>query len=224
MLAGGLRERGMAGAGAEEQAGDGGGAGMDLLAGLMLGSLLGALVGLSTAPVVVGVVTALVALPVAFFGLSGGVGTLKAHASAARVVGFGAGMLAFLVLGVLARTHNWLQPGIGERVTVYEAARYPADVARELALYEHLGFRSGMLKELTPSNTPVGAGMLFSDSGGSECALLAAERFGQAGYRVQAMQRSPGEWKVVGDAASRLPAEQAAELMDAAWTLGCRGQ
>ena len=196
---------------------------MDLIAGVALGALVGTLVGLSSVPVVGAVVTALVALLVAFFGLQGSAGPLKANASAARVAGFGGGMLLFVVLGVLARAGGWLQPGIETRVLHYEAAGYAAPLARDIALYEHTGLLTGTLKDNKPEATPPrGAGLLFSDEADPNCAVLSASMFQSPEARLQAMQQSGGAWQTVGEAAAGLAPAKGSALAEAAWQLACR--
>ena len=196
---------------------------MDLAAGLALGALVGALVGLSSVPVVAAVVTALVALLVAFFGLQGSAGPLKANASAARVAGFGVGMLAFLILGVLARTGGWLQPSISQRVGAYQAAGYADPLAHDLALYEHLGLLTGSLKGQSAPEAPVpGSGILFSDKADPNCGALAATRFDQPADRIEAMRQTGADWAAVGAAAAALAPAEGAALADAAWGLACR--
>jgi hypothetical protein len=172
---------------------------------------------------VAAVVTGLVALLVAFFGLQGSAGPLAGHASAARVAGFGAGMVAFLILGILARTGGWLQPSISQRVEAYRTAGYPDPVALDVALYEHVGLLSGGLKGVTaPAGPTQGSGILFSDGADPNCSALAGDRFARAGDRAEAMRQTGGAWAAVGTVAAGLDPAEGASLTAAAWELACR--
>lgn len=196
---------------------------MDLFSGLALGALVGLLVGLSSTEVVGAVVTAILAVLVAFFGLQGSAGPLKAEASAARVAGFALAMAATLVLGVLARTHGWLQPTVAQRVSAYENAGFPADRARELALFAHAGLLTGSLSGQTAPDRPTpGSGMLFSEEAAADCTALAAEQFDTPDQRLQAMTDSGGAWERVAAAARAAPPPERAAIAQAGWRLACR--
>lgn len=195
---------------------------MDMLAGLALGALVGILVGLSTVPVVGAVVTALVALLVAFFGLEGSAGPLKANASARRVAGFGLGMALFVVLGVLARAGGWLQPGISDRVQAYEAAGYNAALAHELALYDHNGLLTGSLtKQKPPETASRREGLLFADEGDPGCAVLDGALFDTPEARLNAARQSGGAWERLARDAGELGPAKGAAVFESAWQLAC---
>ncbi len=198
---------------------------MDLVAGVALGALVGMLVGLSSVPVVGAVVTALVALLVAFFGLQGSAGPLKANASASRVAGFGGGMLLFLILGVLARAGGWLEPSMADRVKAYEVAGYSPELSREVALFDQSNLLTGSLKDQTPGEMPgKRSGILFSDGDDPSCAVLAQTLFDTPAARLTAMQQSGGAWKTVGELGAQLGPDKGAALAEAAWQLACSAQ
>jgi len=195
---------------------------VDVFAGLMLGALVGLLVGLSSVPIVGAVVTALIALLVTFFGLQASDAKLSAKASAARIGGFGLGMSVLLVVGVLARSHGWLQPSIGDRVDHYVGAGFAPAIALDLALFDQSGLLTGSLAGQTAPERPTAtSGLLFTDKGDPNCTTLAADRFDHPEDRFKAMQQAGGEWAVVGKRAAAAGGQTGTRLAEAGWLLAC---
>jgi hypothetical protein len=98
------------------------------VAGLALGLLTGALVGLSTAPVVVSVLTAILALLAGFFAF----GKVGSGPSLWRVAGFGFGGTMGLALGLMVRVQDLANASPAWEVARLTEAGFSPEQAREL--------------------------------------------------------------------------------------------
>ncbi len=97
-------------------------------AGLGLGLLAGALVGLSTAPLVVSVVSAIMALLAGFFAF----GQKLEGPALWRVAGFGFGGVVGLALGLVVRVQDLANASPAREVGRLTAAGFTPDRAREI--------------------------------------------------------------------------------------------
>jgi hypothetical protein len=110
------------------------------LAGASLGLLLGGLVGLSLTPVVAGVVTAVTAAVSGFLAFDRDWST----ATLWRVTGLGAGAVAGVALGVMARTHERLAPSPQRAVAAITAAGFAPEEARAIVAHQRYGLLLGL--------------------------------------------------------------------------------
>ena len=197
--------------------------GMNALAGFSLGTLVGVLIGLSSVPVVASVVAALLALLVTFFGFARPEGTMATRTSGARFAGFGLAMALALAGGIALRAHGTLGPSFADRVARFTVAGLPQQQALELATYEHLGFQLGQLAKVeAPKALPASSPFAFSNTGDPACAVLDADHYSNAENRRKAMEQRGEPWATIARLSVNLPADQAVELANAAFTLRCQ--
>lgn len=209
----------------DEPAEDQGGPIFNLLAGAALGGLVGLLIGLSATPVVASAAAAILALLVTFFGFGGSVGALRVRVSAARVLGFGIAMALFLVGGIMLRAHETLGPSFAERVDRFVAGGIDKERARDLAIYQHLGLRTGHLAELeAPATVPATSPYAFSlteDRADPNCAALDSRYLSNPTERLRAMAQSPEPWASAGRSGLERPAAEHASIAEEAFRSRC---
>lgn len=179
--------------------------------GAALGLFLGLLIGLSASQVVAGVVTGLVAILGALFGLrsEAASGPLPGG-NAGRVAGFAvAGTLA-VVVGLVARTHGWLEPSPAHIRERWQAAGFSENDARDLAAFERLGLVPAGRQAGEAKTAAARTGALFANAADNDaCDALLARSYGSAAAMAGAMQAEGGVW-------AKLAASVAADLDDAA--------
>jgi hypothetical protein len=144
----------------------------DLLGGASLGLFLGILIGLSTTAVVSIVITALVALLAAFFGLSDKSRLSTSSSGARRLIAFGVSATIFTLVGIWLRTHETLAPSVDEQKQVLRSIGYADKSKEQTEMLRYL--RYGLL----PAGATVGKqsqasfGVLYSNVAPGTCADL----------------------------------------------------
>jgi hypothetical protein len=192
----------------------------DLLSGAALGAFVGLLLGLSVSDVVAAVVGALVALLSAFFGLSAPKEGSPSPGRPWRLIGFGVCGIIALLGGLWMRTHETLSPSLKQRIAILQGAPLPPELARDVALYKHVGIgpKDWILVE-SAKQVRGGLSSLFA-GGPATCGQL-EDRYANAEERARAFVRAGGVWKPIGDASIKLDDATRHDLLDAAWKLGC---
>jgi hypothetical protein len=189
----------------------------EIAAGASLGALVGLLIGLSSTPVVAGVISALVGLLVAFFGLlekssPDGMKTL-------RIASFAVLCFAGVVLGIVSRAHEWFSPSVHTRIQKWVGAGYSPEEARALTAYESLGV---VPKGQSVVEAPKALGsLLFSDKNFSECDNLMPSHYRSGSDQVAAMQEAGPQWKALADSIYELNATTQEAVVKAAYRLAC---
>jgi hypothetical protein len=195
----------------------------ELAAGAGLGALVGFLLGLSSASVVGGVIASLTALLASFLGLDGlrrdSATPAQTHGGV-RIATFGVCTVIAVIVGIEARSHNWLGPTLKEQVETWRAAGASQSDAISYVAFGQLGLVPSGKIVAQPPKPPSTSPLLFSASA-SECDALSKERFGSSALRRDAFADAGGDWAQVAKAAQSLSADRSEQLLDAAYTLGC---
>jgi hypothetical protein len=121
----------------------------DLLGGASLGMFLGILVGMSATPVVSIVITALVALLAALFGLSDKSPFSTSAAGARRLIAFGLSATLFMLTGIALRTHETLAPSVDHQREVLRNIGYADRTKEQTEMLRYLRYG------LVPAGTTV---------------------------------------------------------------------
>ena len=187
-----------------------------------LGLLTGTLLGLSVAQVVGGVIGALTALLAAFFGLSTASDQLRTDVlRATRIAAFAFACWIGVVLGLTARTHEWLGASVKTQVDAWVAAGATKPDALAYVAYGQLGIvpvnRTVAVIPAPPRNTPG----LFANHGIDPCQDLMNIRFDTAAHRVQAMQQAGGAWGHFANSLTNLPPDELGKIADSGYQLVC---
>lgn len=202
-------------------AGSIGESGRELFSGAALGAFVGLLLGLSVSNVVAVVVGALVALIGAFFGLSAPRDGSSSPGRTWRIIGFGVCGITALLGGLWMRTHETLSPSLKQQIATLQDAGLPAEQARAVALYQHVGIapKDWTLVE-SVKQVRASSGVLFAGNPAT-CGQLEADRYANMEERARAFVRVGGAWKPIGDVALKLDDAARRALLDAVWKLGC---
>lgn len=198
---------------------------IDITSGVALGVLVGVLVGISASQVVASTVAAILALVATFFGFGGSVGTSTPQVNTARIVGFGFAMALALVGGIALRAHGFLGPSFSERVASFSVQGLDPQLARDLAIYEHTGLRTGLLIEATERRdaSPLSP-FAFGDEQGtadSNCANLHASILPDPDARLNAMILSDEPWASFGRIGQSLSGEHKSHFLEAVYNDRC---
>jgi hypothetical protein len=191
----------------------------DFVAGASLGALLGILIGLSTAPVVSIVITGVVALLGAFFGLSDKLGYAQSEGGTRRLIGFALFAALFTLAGIWLRTDELLMPSISSQQQSLQRLGY-ADGSKEQA--ELLLFvRYGLLPTgmAVAAEHPPEGGVLYALPTPNVCANLS--KAGQASDVIRALKSGDNHLKAVADKIDKLPAERQGDAADVAKSMAC---
>ena len=130
----------------------------DYLSGLCLGAAIGGLIGLSASALGTELLSGLIALLVVFSALAEKFQASEHLKCALRHVLFG--LIVFLPLGVMTRTHAWLGPTFAEKVASYKVGGVSEERATALAIFDQTGLKTGSLADaaepapLRPENAP----------------------------------------------------------------------
>ncbi len=179
----------------------------DFGVGAALGLFLGLLIGLSASEVVAGVVTGLVTILGTLFGLrsESAAGPISGG-NGGRVAGFAVtGTLAVLV-GLVARTHGWLEPSPAHIRDRWVAAGFEEGEASALAAFQRLGLVPAGRQTGEAKTANAGTGALFADPADNDaCDALLARPYGSAAAMAGAMQAEGGVWaRLAGSVATGL--------------------
>jgi hypothetical protein len=133
-----------------------------VLGGLSLGAFLGFLIGLSTTPVVSIVITGVVALLAAFFGLSEKLGIATSTEGSSRLVAFGIAATLCMFGGMHLRTNQTLMPSIDSQREDLRKIGYADNTKAQTEMLAYL--RYGLLPTgatAAPDHSP-GGGVLYA--------------------------------------------------------------
>jgi hypothetical protein len=190
----------------------------DSAVGASLGVLLGILVGLSASPIVAGVASGLVALLAGLFGLTDKTGRTLTRGGARRIVAFAMAAAIAALIGVIARTHDWLAPSVKwQRDSMAEIGIADAKEQNELLRFVRFGILpKGMA--VAPKDSAaaesVAAHLPFLYAGSAEfCSAFL--QLTSVDDRLNLMKQTP-DTQAMATIISNMPAEQ----RDAALTAG----
>jgi hypothetical protein len=192
---------------------------MEVFGGVSLGCFLGILIGLSTTPVISIVITGLVALLAAFFGLSEKLGLAASTAGTPRLIGFALSAAVFTLVGVGLRTHEILMPSIASQQQALQKLGY-ADGSKEQA--ELLLFlRYGVLPAATTAATehPPAGGVLYALPAPNVCADLSKASAPADVIRI--LKSGDNHLKAVADRIDKVTPERQGDAADVAKSIVC---
>jgi hypothetical protein len=130
---------------------------MNFLAGAALGAFIGLLIGLSTSPVTASVVSGLVAIPAAFFGLAKDSPT-SAPEWLQRVIGFGVLGIVALLFGLHLRVADYFAPSLSGEVQALTSAGFDKPEALALVRFRRFGLLpSGATTASCPKSRSAGS-------------------------------------------------------------------
>ena len=188
----------------------------DIFAGVGLGLAVGLLVGLSTSPITATVASSLLALLATYIGLSA---DPSENAKLVRIASFGPALVLAVIFGLSARSHGWFAPSIHTQVQQWAVAGYDPSMARSLVAYSELGIVPDGTKAVDPPKR-LGTGVMNS-SLQSNCNLLDASRFAHIEDRLDAMQKTGGQWKALADSLTSLDVSRQDLIVNAAYGIAC---
>ncbi|WP_027132923.1 hypothetical protein [Geminicoccus roseus] len=197
---------------------------LDMAAGAALGVFVGCLAGLSASPVVGSVLTALLALLGAYFGLAGGrrpaEAAPQAHPRSIRMIAFSMGAVLATLGGLYLRTGDRLSPSLKERQAAWRELAFSEREAAQLVALETVGLNLFQDATVAAVPNPARQSSLFGDRL-EACTSLPPRRFADEQAWVAALSASSAAWRQVAQALAPLdPARQAA-AMQAVWRLQC---
>lgn len=200
---------------------------LEAAAGAALGIFVGGLVGLSTSPVVGSVLTALLALLGAFFGLSGA-GKRGSGSSApapntpgnVRLICFSAAAVLATLGGLVLRTGGHLSPSLQERQAAWQTLAFTEREAGQLVAFETLGLNFFADTSLGAVPRPDLHSSLFADRP-DYCTSLARSRFASDEIWLRALAASGGAWQAVSENLSGLAPSARLQAVQAIWRLPC---
>jgi hypothetical protein len=191
----------------------------EICAGSALGVLVGVLLGLSVTQVVGGVIASLAAILAAFFGLVAP-GQAQTADRTWRIAGFGFACTLGVLLGVAARSHDWLSEPLAEQVRRWtQAGASPEDAVAYVA-YRQLGIVPSGRSIVPPKPSEAGS-VLFAAHDPATCARLRRSRFGAPADRLSAMGNAGAGWASFAAALRDLPAERLDPVLEAGYQLVC---
>jgi hypothetical protein len=139
----------------------------EAFAGAGLGLLAGLLLGLSVSQVVGGFVAALSALLAGFLGLTAAPGPDRAW----RIGAFGLACAAGVLIGLAIRSGALLAPSVDEDVREWQRAGYPTEQALAYVAFARLGVKPQGATVTAAPAPGAGSNVLFADKAGV-CARL----------------------------------------------------
>ena len=197
---------------------------LDWAAGTCLGALVGLMAGLSVSPVAQAVLSAicasiggwLVSAPgprpspkEATAGPETNADSLDRSAMNLRLIGFSTAAIVGIIIGISARTHNWLGASVPERLKPWRDAGFSETEARK-----------AILLEVTDANSASkhASGVLFSAS--RKVPKLNPRDYGNDVVKILQAYRNQGEpWASLADTVSRESLQEQRELLQAIWNV-----
>jgi len=188
-------------------------------AGSGIGMVVGLIMGLAASPVVGTVLGALSAGLLALLGLAKD----KLNVTDSfRVAAFGISCVIAILLGITIRTHSWLSPDPSKEIERWTAAKFTAEQARQVVLYERAGILQKDWNVSAKAQTgALSSSFLFATPGADDCGYLSSERYPQVSEQLGAFTQKGGEFAKMAQVVQQLPEASKRTVLDAALALRC---
>jgi hypothetical protein len=194
---------------------------VDFFGGAFLGGFLGLLIGLSTTPVVSVVISGLVALLAAFFGLAEKLGAATSASGTPRLMGFALFAAVFTLVGVGLRTYEVLIPSIASQKADLKAMGYADGSKEQTEMLAYL--RYGLLPTgvtATKDRSP-GGGVVYARPPSSVCADIS--KAGSNSEVMEILGKADNRLKGVADKFKNFSADRQGDAADVAKSILCPG-